>query len=161
MRTKTHPFNYLVMNTIIAIEPDTKKSGVAIYHDKCISYAAMPFFELINKIDEYDSPRLYIEAGWLNKPKNFRYLGSKTSISNEVSARVGANHQIGKLIAEYGDLKKITYSLVKPLRKIWKGPDGKITASELNQLLKAKGYKELKRSNQDMRDAILILLKVL
>lgn len=149
------------MKTIIAIDPDTKKSGVAIYHDNCISYAAISFYELLKKIDEYDSPQIYIEAGWLNKPKNFRYKGSKIRVSNEVSARVGANHQIGKLIAEYGDFKKITYSLVKPLKKIWKGPDGKITASELNQLLKDKGYKELKRSNQDTRDAILILLKVL
>ena len=149
------------MKTKIAIDPDVKKNGVAIFHEGKINSCTLPFFELISKIEDFADPELFIEAGWLNHKKNFRYFGSIRNISNEVSARVGANHQIGKLLEEFAISKKLNYHLIKPLRKCWKGADGKITQQELNMILRAKGLEELKRSNQDQRDAILILLNVL
>ena len=48
--------------------------------------------------------------------------------------------------------------LIKPLAKRWKGTGGKITNEELNDILKRNGFDELKRTNQDVRDSVLIAL---
>ena len=52
----------------------------------------------------------------------------------------------------------IEHEVIHPLKKCWKGRDGKITLAELNSLLRGMGIKEMGRCNQDVRDAVLIAL---
>ena len=46
----------------------------------------------------------------------------------------------------------------KPFEKGWKGANGKITHDELNYILQHNGLQEVKKTNQDARDAALICI---
>lgn len=96
---------------------------------------------------------VYIEAGWLNKKSNFRHVKGAGMNAN-IGKKVGANHEIGKKLVEMCEYLGIPCTEVRPLRKIWKGPDGKITHEEFNKQAKTN----FKRTNQEERDAGLILL---
>ena len=145
---------------IIAIDPDTVKSGVAVLdtNTKDISVFTISFPELINRIRQRcktsnfgaeKSFVIVVEAGWLNTKSNFH--GQTGRIGQRVAKNVGANHQTGKHIVEMCEWMGIETILQKPLNKGWKGANGKITHEELAYFT---GIKE--RTSQDERDAALI-----
>lgn len=143
---------------IIGIDPDTDKNGVAIYERiegiKTISFKSLPFFGLFDFL-VHNSPRIntvVIEGGWLNSKSNFRNTKG-TSVNATIGKYVGANHETGRKIVEMCEYLGVTYRVVKPLRKIWKGRDGKITHPELENFTKLK----LSRTNQEQRDAALLV----
>lgn len=127
----------------IGIDPDLRESGVAIWNSKSNEFyfiKRMPYHKLINEIEAWDIPvEVVIEAGWLNKPKNFHDNKLMVSASNaaavrglkgavrdsfinnylkktgeRVSANVGENHAVGKLLEQYCQDNKIRYRLVQP-----------------------------------------------
>ena len=122
---------------IIAIDPDTEKSGVALLDLKRneVEASAMPFPELIDMlrdVSQWTSPcKVIVEGGWLVSKSNYHYARGRGGERIEV---------------------------IHPLKKCWKGRDGKITLAELNSLLRGMGIKEMGRCNQDVRDAVLIAL---
>ena len=166
----------------IGIDPDCEASGIAIIYvckNHTIECLSMSFPKLLDFIFfHYNSTetKITIEAGWLNKKSNFRpNFGKKVSsdssykdikdsyessqrISDRISAKVGANHETGKKLVEMLEYKGYKVDLIKPLPKRWKGTGGKITNEELNEILKRNGFDELKRTNQDVRDSVLIAL---
>ena len=165
----------------IGIDPDCDASGMAVIHvnKNKITYGSFKFPNLIEFLKfEYtnEKVKIVIEAGWLNKKSNFRpNFGKKVNsdssykeikdsyessqrISDRISAKVGANHETGKKIVEMLEYYGFTVQLIKPLPKRWKGTNGKITHEELNDILKRNGFEELKRTNQDVRDSVLIAL---
>lgn len=76
-----------------------------------------------------------------------------------VGRRTGLNHATAKIIAEIArNYFQLDVVEIKPLKKCWKGKDGKITHEELNQQLKMYGFEPLKRTNQDQRDSVLLAL---
>jgi hypothetical protein len=150
------------IKTIVAVDPDVKKSGVTVLDvaSKSISTYAMPFPELIDFIYSFpdrESVRIAVEAGWLNLKSNFHgYYGSR---GERIAKDVGANHETGRKIVEMCEHKEYSVSLVKPLEKRWKGPRGKITHAELESVLKGRRLAlNKKRTNQDERDSILIAI---
>lgn len=149
-------------NTIIAIDPDTEKSGVALLDLKRneVEASAMPFPELLDMLRDvsmWTTPcKVVIEGGWLIPKSNFRAIYG--SLGEKIAKNVGANHETGRKIVEMLAHWGIEHEVIHPLKKCWKGKDGKITLAELNSLLRGMGIREMGRCNQDMRDAMLIAL---
>ena len=148
--------------TIIAIDPDTEKSGVAMLdlkHNE-VEAGAMPFPELIDTlrdVSQWTSPcKVIVEGGWLVSKSNYHYARGRGG--ERIAKNVGANHETGRKIVEMLAYWSIEHEVIRPLKKCWKGRDGKITLAELNSLLRGMGIKEMGRCNQDVRDAVLIAL---
>lgn len=147
---------------IIGIDPDTISSGIAIFDKSTrqLEAKSLAFFPLMDYLRENaaEIELVKIEGGWLNKKSNFRFSKS-VGIGENIAKKVGANHETGKKIVEMCEYLGINYSIVKPLRKIWKGTDKKITDAELRiQLDRLKINLPNKKTNQDTRDSILICL---
>lgn len=148
--------------TIIAIDPDVTKSGVAIIdvEKRIVETISLSFPDLIERLynlPDQESTHIAVEAGWLNSKSNFHgYYGSR---GERIAKNVGANHETGRKIVEMCEHKGLSVSLVKPLGKRWKGSGGKITHEELESVLKGRriGLNK-KRTNQDERDSILIAI---
>lgn len=152
-------FDELRQRTIIAIDPDVDKNGVAKANtqDKAITIQTLNFYETIKYIteqhDQHPNLLVVIEAGWLNK-SNWHLLqhDSRQVIAAKGKAQ-GRNEQVSKVLGEMMQGLQINYQYQKPLRKVWRGKDKKITQQELQQLT----GQQLPRTNQEGRDAALIL----
>lgn len=147
---------------IIAIDPDTERSGVATLIDSEINAESFTFPKVVEYVkcskDIADGQgvkfEVYVEAGWLNAKPNFHSKHGR--VGEKIASAVGANWQTGKLIIETLEFYGINAVPVKPYRKIWRGPDGKITHDELASI---QGVTLIKnRTNQDERDAALIAI---
>lgn len=144
---------------IIAIDPDREKSGVALLKPatRAIDANAMAFPALIDYLVAVmqrcsvngESLVVVVEAGWIKHKSNFHgYCGGR---AEKIAHDVGANHETGKKIIEMCKYYGINVIEHCPLVKTWNGRDGKITHSEIQKLT---GYS--KRTNQDVRDALLL-----
>lgn len=147
---------------IVGIDPDSKKSGVALIYmpERKISVSKMDFLEIMDLFQTlqnaaqggYDRVRVIVEGGWLNS-SNWHTFGKfmTASVVAEIGRRTGMNHQTGILIAEMCKKHHLECSVVKPLRKYWSGDNGKITQKEAESFMG-----KLPRMNQDQRDALLL-----
>ena len=145
---------------IIGIDPDVKKSGVAI-NDKStgiITSFSFPFPELLDFLKDVSTrfdATIYVEASWLIKKSNFH--GGNTRVSSLIAKHVGRNHQTGILIVEMCKHYGLNVIEFEPLAKCWKGKDKKITLDELKKFAKVELPKKyLKAELQEMLDASLI-----
>lgn len=143
---------------IIAIDPDCNKSGMAWLECKTKQMAifSLSFPKLIEKLTQgrgiIPKTLIVVEAGWLNK-SNW-HLNSKDN-KRTASAKgnsTGRNHETGRKIIEMCKYSGLEVIEQRPLKKCWKGRDGKITQEEIAQFIPNFP----KRSNQDERDAALI-----
>ena len=149
---------------IIAIDPDTEKSGVATLDlDGMEVHAeAMPFPVLLEELSNTQclsrgkNFKVIVEGGWLVSKSNYHYARGRGG--ERIAKNVGANHETGKKIVEMLEHWGIQHEVVHPLKKCWRRKDKKISRDELNSLLRGMGIKEMGRCNQDMRDAVLIAL---
>lgn len=150
------------IKTIVAVDPDVTKSGVAIIdvEKRIVSAEAKTFPDLMDYfqgIEDKDSVRIAVEAGWLIKTNWHRAPSMAAAAS--VGNRTGRNHETGRKIVEMCEHMGFSVSLIKPLGKRWKGLDGKITHGELESVLKGLKIALMdKRTNQDKRDSILIAI---
>ena len=150
--------------TIMAIDPDTEKSGVATLDLSRMEVhaEAMPFPVLLDELRNTQclsrgkNFKVIVEGGWLVSKSNYHY--AKGRGGERIAKNVGANHETGRKIVEMLAYWGIEHEVIHPLKKCWKGRDGKITLAELNSLLRGMGIKEMGRCNQDVRDAVLIAL---
>ncbi len=142
---------------VIAIDPDVEKSGVVLLRreDKSIQVMSLTFWEIITHIVMWDHDGkdffVVVEGGWLNHGNWHLPRNASPAKAAAMGRNVGMNHQTGILLTQVLEGCRIPYEVVKPLRKCWRGKDGKITAKELAYFT---GY--TKRTNQDERDAILL-----
>lgn len=152
---------------IIGIDPDSEKNGVAIVSPatRLLNCECLTFAETIAGLQGYkyraevlkQSFIVVIEAGWLNR-SNWHTHGN-AKLAAAIGRSTGMNHQTGILLAQMCDYYKIPYKLQKPLKKCWKGKDGKITHAELTKQLQLRGYTDIpKRTNQEQRDAVLLII---
>lgn len=146
---------------IIAIDPDVDKSGVATLDVKGKTFVGLTnlvFPELVDYVHAmqkvYDNKASFIvivEAGWMAQGN--WHLSFKETKQRAASKGydVGRNHETGHKIVEC--LKHFGVEVLEhyPLRKCWKGKDGKITHEELAYFTGISG-----RTNQDARDAALL-----
>lgn len=156
-----------IYNTIIAIDPDVGKSGVALLDTsaRTIKTMTMTFPELMDTLQhcrdaivhEGKSILVVVEAGWLNQSHWHLTARDSTRIAAAKGNAAGRNHETGRKIVEMARHYGLHVEEAKPLRKRWKGKDGKITHEELARLLERKHISGLgKTSNQDMRDSIIL-----
>jgi hypothetical protein len=149
-------------NYIIAIDPDVTRSGVAFLETatRKLEVSSFTFPLLLDCLQFVKRERMtaqqqqvmvVVEAGWFLK-SNW-HLRDKDNIY-EASAKGnsnGRNHETGRKIVEMCGHYGIPVTTVKPLKKIWRGKDGKITREELAYFTGMTG-----RNNQEERDAALI-----
>ncbi len=148
----------------IGIDPDVTASGICVWNAKMQSIeilACKPLFckqikgqcirdGLLSSLLHYssvyrDQIHVIIDAGWLNRT-NFHSRANESHKANAIiGERIGANHEVGKKIAEMCEYLGISYDLHRPSRS-------KITADYFKHLT---GYKL--RTNQDMRDAAILV----
>lgn len=146
---------------IIGIDPDVDRSGYAMLDmstkHMTVDTATLP--TLIDCCNVVQSTALatdknlvvYVEAGWLDHSNwHLDWRDSKERAAAKGKA-VGRNHQRGMDIIEMLMWHGIKVIPVKPLKKIWRGRDKKITHDELVRIVG-----EVKHTNQEGRDAALI-----
>ena len=153
---------------IIAIDPDTDKAGVACIDKRfrTLTVQNLTFVQVIEYLQglvyQRDAHSLAIdvvvEASWNTKHNWHALPRDSKAVAAAKGYAVGANHTVGKLIVQMAEFYGFNVVQQLPLRKCWKGPDRKITNDELNGLLKQAGIEPLKRSNQEIRDSVLICL---
>ena len=154
-------------NRIIAIDPDADKSGVAELHvpTRRIEATTLGFADLIdylqhvkaNLADKGESVVVIVEAGWMNESNWHIGMIRSIAAAAKTGLKTGRNHEVARKIAEMSRHYGLETKEVKPLRKCWKGKNGKITHDELNGMLEASGITPMTgRTNQEMRDAVLL-----
>lgn len=146
-------------DVIIGIDPDKEKSGIGILNmsTRTLELTNMSFPVLLDNLqawkkDEADNNRkviVIVEAGWMNAKSCFHKAQGKSA--EKIAKDVGANHETGRKIIEMCEHYGIEVIAQAPLRKCWRGKDGKITHEELAYFTGITG-----RENQDARDAGLL-----
>lgn len=156
-------------NRIIGIDPDVDKSGVAEFHiaTRRIEATTFCFSDLMDYLqhiktdfgDKGEKVIVVVEAGWMNATNWHTERVRSIAAAAKTGQNTGRNHEVARKIAEMSRHYGLNTKEVKPLRKCWKGKDGKITHDELNGLLEASGISTvINRTNQEMRDAILLAI---
>jgi hypothetical protein bfra3_11751 len=148
-------------DVVIGIDPDVDESGVAflIVESRIIEVSNLTFADLLDYLREtrdflIKEGRLFavvVEAGWLNKAHWHVGGGGSAARSAAIGNHTGRNHEVGRKIVEMCRHYGIEVVEQPPLRKMWKGRDGKITHEELQHLAIITG-----KTNQETRDAALI-----
>lgn len=146
---------------IIAIDPDTQKSGVCLLDVKTrkVEVCALSFPDLLDylRLKRAECAKLgeklcvVVEAGWINKSHWHKSANVNYHNAAAIGNKTGRNHETGRKIVECAKHYKMNVVEVQPLRKVWKGKDRKITHEELSQFVEIPS-----RTSQDQRDAILI-----
>ena len=96
-----------------------------------------------------------VEAGWMNSSNWHTDKIRSIPAAAKAGQNTGRNHEVARKIAEMSRHYGLDTMEVKPLRKSWKGTDGKITHEELCKLMEASGVAPmLTRTNQEMRDSM-------
>ena len=145
---------------VIGIDPDVNKSGVA-YLDtttKSVEVISNSFPQLIDYLQRIAknfniSGRVVVvvEASWLISTN----WHTKREDSVRKAARKGKDagrcHEVGRKIVECARYYGLEVVEKLPLKKIWKGKDGKITDEEIKAFIRIEG-----RTNQEERDAALL-----
>lgn len=160
---------------VIAIDPDNKLNGFAQIDlkAKTVTHFQYDFWACVDALwYALDYNRtigrrtlIVVEAGWHNTKSSW-HVGYKDT--KELASRkgycVGLNHEVGILLYQYlkknipDDEPNVELVEATPLRKCWKGKDGKITQDELSAILTNAGFGKLGRTNQEERDAILFAI---
>lgn len=148
-------------DNIIAIDPDVEKSGVAYLKPSTrqLKVSNLEFPLLLEYLQKAKQKRdetkeslvVIVEAGWLIESNWHLHKGDNVRTASAKGNSAGRNHETGRKIVEmcrYYGLEVVEHI---PLRKCWKGKDGKITHDELASFTGLKG-----KTNQDVRDAALL-----
>lgn len=148
-------------DNIIAIDPDVEKSGVAYLKTSTrqLEVSNLTFPDLLDYLQHAkeirDSPKesliAVVEAGWLIESNWHLHRGDNLRTASAKGNSTGRNHETGRKIVEMCKHYGIEVLEHFPLRKCWKGKDGKITHEELASFTGLMG-----RTNQDVRDAALL-----
>ena len=147
---------------IIAIDPDVDHSGVAVLSvaTRRIKTSSMSFPDLMDylqscwntEVNEGKSLKIVVEAGWLNQSHWHLTARDTARLAAAKGNAAGRNHEVGRKIVEMARHYGLDVDEVKPLRKCWRGRDGKITHEELSQFVPGLPA----RTSQDIRDACLL-----
>ena len=146
-------------NTIIGIDPDIELSGVArLDVTERKSWAeTLPFPMLIEYIksvhrQQQGKVTVVVEASWHQTHNWHQTRFDRPGVAAKKGYDEGRNHETGRKIVETLQYYGIEVEEQPPLRKIWSGPDRKITHAEMTSICKW----DKRRSNQEERDAMLL-----
>ena len=146
---------------IIGIDPDVNKSGVAVISGdgKEVTAVSLTFPQLLEFLQaerlrsmaENTRVVVVVEASWkISTNWHVRQRDSKGAIARK-GKDAGRCHEVGRKIVECAKYYGLEVVERLPLKKIWKGKDGKITHEEIKAFMPIQG-----RTNQEERDAALL-----
>lgn len=146
-------------DNIIAIDPDVSRSGVAFLKPATglLEVSNLTFPQVIDYLQQVNRDKgegtliVLVEASWLIHGNWHLSSWERRQRAASKGYDVGRNHETGRKIAEMCRHLGIEVLEHAPLRKCWRGKDGKITHEELVSFTGIKG-----RTNQDARDAALL-----
>ncbi len=153
------------MNTdvYIGIDPDSKKSGIALLINKEIRTYKVNFsdfiFTWLKKIHsmekKYRSVTVFIEGSWLLKGLYKRHIYSNNlNVLKKISYDIGVNHTIGKKMVEILEHEKINVKIVEPLRL-----EKKINTYEILEVCKRNAITlHFPITNQEERDSAHLVI---
>lgn len=132
---------------IIGIDPDFEKSGVACIADtKELAMTNLTFVQTVTFVREHKDliKCVYLEAGWLNATSSYHFAENKKTAAR-IGKNVGMNHATGQLLQQSIEAEGVKVILVKP------------TTKKYNQLEFQKLTKTPVRTNQEQRDAAMLI----
>lgn len=145
---------------VIGIDPDVNKSGLACLDvtTKSVGVISNSFPQLLEYLQNIAGNHtlservvVVVEASWLISTN----WHTKREDSVRTAARKGKDagrcHEVGRKIVECARYYGLEVVEKLPLKKIWKGKDGKITDEEIKAFIRIEG-----RTNQEERDAALL-----
>ena len=146
---------------IIGIDPDVEKSGVAFLEvsTRKLEASSLSFPDLLDYLQFVKKKRdeagetvvVVVEASWLISHHWQTKVGDNRRVVAAKGNSAGRNHEVGRKIVEMCEHYGLEVIEQRPLKKCWKGRDGKITHEELTYFTGIMG-----RTNQEMRDACLL-----
>jgi hypothetical protein len=137
----------------LGIDPDVSKSGVCLWDSKskviqeltCMTFPVLLDFLMSLKLHHATKLKVVIEAGWLNKSNWHSKFNASHAFNAKIGERTGANFEVGKKLFEMCEHYGIDAILAKPKRS-------KINAKDFSKITKYT-----KRTNQEMRDACMMV----
>lgn len=146
-------------DNIIAIDPDVSRSGVALLKPATglLEVSNLTFPQVIDYLQQANRNKgaetliVLIEASWLIQGNWHLSSWERRQRAASKGYDVGRNHETGRKIVEMCRHLGVEVLEHAPLRKCWRGKDGKITHEELASFTGITG-----RTNQDARDAALL-----
>ena len=149
---------------IIGIDPDTDKSGVAQLRVagremEAFSNSFPELLDYLQRMAQFQHRTgmkvlVVVEDSWrishiwkAQRGVSVREIEKMLKIAENV----GRCHAVGMNIVECARHYGLEVKEQLPLKKIWKGPDGKITHEEISAFIRMGA-----RSNQETRDAALL-----
>jgi len=119
-----HYLNRSLYDVLIGIDPDVDKSGVALKWTKhkevyVHSESLLTLAKRLSGFGNYahEKALVIIEAGWLNKKKNWHAMKDcSDEVKQAAASKVGRNHQIGLSIVQFCEELGLDYFLYKPTK---------------------------------------------
>ena len=161
---------------LIGIDPDTKASGWAVIDlsNRTVHLETLPFMDILALLTEW---RREVDDHYLDESYSYRFVvediwtvahnwhvstrDNRQTISKK-GYHIGRCSMVGQLIYEAIGAHFFPRIAQPPLRKVWRGADGKITHPELLELCEKHALKlppsKQKATNQEERDALLLAL---
>ena len=147
---------------IIGIDPDASKSGVAQIRlaGREVELFSISFPELIDYLQRMAGFQhrtgmkvtIVVEASWLISTNWHTKRVDNVRTAARKGKDAGRCHEVGRKIVECARHYGLDVVEQLPLKKIWKGKDGKITHEELKAFIPGLPS----RTNQEERDALLL-----
>ena len=145
----------------IGIDPDITKSGVAVKNSqtKSIELMTLSFYDVFRYLEanKENISKVFIEASWLINKSSW-HSSQNMQTASKIGIKIGLNHGTGINLANIINGLGIPILLKKPLAKKW-GFDRKqkISHLEIERLAKLSSF-GIKKSNQEQRDALLLIM---
>lgn len=147
---------------IIGIDPDTDKSGIAQVRvaGREVELFSASFPELLDYLQRMRQKELtegvkvvvVVEASWRISTNWHTKRVESVRVSASKGIDQGRCAEVGRKIVECARYYGLDVVEQLPLKKIWKGRDGKITHDELSAFVPGLPT----RTNQETRDAALL-----
>lgn len=145
---------------VIGIDPDVSKSGLACLDvtTKEVQVISNSFPQLLEYLQNIAGNYtlcgrvvVVVEASWLISTNWHTKREDSVRIAARKGKDAGRCHEVGRKIVECARYYGLEVVEKLPLKKIWKGKDGKITDEEIKAFIRIEG-----RTNQEERDAALL-----
>ncbi|MBR4855668.1 MAG: hypothetical protein IKU94_03475 [Bacteroidaceae bacterium] len=146
---------------IIGIDPDVNKSGIGVVsgEGREVEVLSLSFPQLLEYLQaerqrsmaDNSSVIVVVEASWKISTNWHIHRGDSKGAIARKGKDAGRCHEVGRKIVECAQYYGLEVVEKLPLKKIWKGKDGKITHEEIKVFMPIQG-----RTNQEERDAALL-----
>lgn len=146
---------------VVGIDPDVSKSGFALLDCEAREFTqveALTFPDVVDRFAELaaskvDGKEVVVVMEDSDLSTNWHYNSRDSKAVCAAKGRsVGLCHATARHLKECAENFGLEVVLMKPLRKFWKGRDGKITHDEALHFMRGLP----KQTNQESRDAALL-----